>query len=172
MSDLLIWVVLLVVLFAVMGRRRRASQRDAKPMLSYRRVEGRELALGNAPGVPASAWKALALEDVPFAKRRRIIVSIACTAELSTEHVERLLWWLAGTLQTRAVAHAVVVESFATGDTAMLAGSGRLRLLFAADGRGWSGDERIIAVLDGAERQRKVFRLGDVHRRLQAAGGS
>jgi hypothetical protein len=167
-SDLLFWVLLLVVFVVVMNRRaRRPREEKEKLALAYRRVPGADLDLSRLPRAEID-WRPISLEDMPHAERRRIVLCVFADPLAPLERLESLLWRLARDLQERGLAHVVVVEAFDE-KVEQSAGSGRLRLLYSPDGRGWSGEEKVIATLAGDETPAHELGLGEVHHALSTA---
>jgi len=114
-------------------------------------------------------WRVLRpLEDIPQPERRRLVMTIGYgPTSMARAQIEPLLWNLATYLQRTARVHAVVVEAFANMAKAPSAGQGQWCLLYAVDGRGWSGEEQTLAMLKDQEGVTETFGLGDAHRAVQ-----
>lgn len=168
MNDLLIWFFFLSIIFVVYARRRRQRAPDENPVLGYRRLEGEQLLLNPLlSALTRGPWTFLTLEDMPFAQRRRVILSIAASPDdIDDATLEPFLWRAASHIQRRAQAHVVVVEAFEAASQEQRTGEGRMRLLYAPDGLGWSGEERILAAVDGHKEPMRTLDLRGVHQAL------
>lgn len=157
--DLLNWIILFFVLMTVFNLRARRRV-QATQVAPYEELP--EDALNHPTG---DGWETLRIESMPKEQRTRIILTVAVDGVRTVEWTHRLLWQLAGNFQARLQAHVVIVEAFARGEV-QRAGEGLQRLLFAVDGRGWNGDERLLAVLAGKDMIERVYELGEVHQKL------
>ena len=173
MDDILILLLIMFFVFALGSRRRKPDE-----MLGYRRLEGDRLVLDDLARRDTNVrWRALRLEYMPFVRRRRIVLSIELQSAPTPQRLETLLWRLAADLYRRVQAHVVVIEAFKASPTPLntppsasqdmlLAGRGCARLIFAPDGRGWSGDEEVVAALERPD-SALTYPLRQVHVHLQ-----
>ncbi len=170
MEELLPWIMMLLLLFVLMNRRQRRGS-EQQPQLRYRRHDAMLLELGDDVASADVTWLPLTLEEVPQGPRRRLALTVAFRPQSAPrESLERLLWAIAGRLQEKSHAHAVVVEAFDENTKARdFAGDGVMRLLFAPDGRGWEGKQASIAELEGSSSPSRAYTLAEVHRALLSA---
>lgn len=186
MDDLLLWLLVLGALaWTVTLRRRRrgassvsSEEESARGVVQrYQRLDGARLGGSVSQrlmvaGLPRGSWEAVALEELPQPSRRRLALTVALSEEalsVGRDRLEALAWTLAGRLQSATAAHVVVVEAYGGGSEGSGATEPALSLLFAPDGRGWTGEDRgLIGALGGAGQVARSLTLGEVQGRLHA----
>jgi hypothetical protein len=143
----LFWLVMTgVALGAVstwLRERRRAAQAGETregPVPGYSWTPGDRLVLeSSSPEVPMPA-RTLSIETFHTPDRARVIISLEVDSELSPDAAEAVMEQLAREIYRRSEAHAILIVGRREGTLATGA------LLFAPDGRGWWGDERITRI--------------------------
>lgn len=172
-GDLLVWLVFFGFIFWMLQKRRRQQLKSGAPerqMFGYHRLPLERLNL-TSPLLRLEgdgSWEVLSFEDFPYAKRRRLMLSIGYQPSgLGVEALEPLLWRLASAVQRALQAHVIVVEAFASDrPSKRLAGTGQWKLIYAVDGQGWSGSERLLAALEGEPLTTpRLYDLAEVQRR-------
>lgn len=186
MQDIFFWLMVLGFI-GWLGLRRRnqaANQAAQEPdngpeqLQGYRSIDA-SLTPHDLRAAPSDgAWSLLSIEDLPTQHRRRLVMQVQVAPASPLPAIEALLWRLAGRVQRWASAHVVVIEAFFPAplpaiprqtpsiSPARLAGSGVLRLLLSIDGAGWTGQQSILACIEGPSLPPRSLGLAEVQRLL------
>lgn len=145
------WLLVLGVVAGLALTARRAALRKAMaeetlegPIPGYSWTPGSRLVLEGAEGEPFPA-RPRAVETFHAPQRARVMVSLDLDQDQSGEQVISIMERVAREIYRRSEPHAVLVEGY------IQKSSSPYLLLFAPDGRGWWGDEKVTRAHRGPE---------------------